>query len=66
MDYRVAFHGYRGAAVASMQRHQGIVWKLEAELPQIVVLSAGGNDINSAGPGAPHTLEVGMALYDYA
>ena len=40
--------------------------KFEAELPQIVVLSADGNDNDSTGSGASRTLEVGMALYDYA
>lgn len=39
--------------------------KFEAELPQIVVLSADGNDDDSTGSGASHTLEVGM-VYDYA
>ena len=49
-----------------MQRNRGLYRESEAELHQIVVLSAGGNDIDLAGPGAPPTLEVGMALYDYA
>ena len=52
---RIAFHRYCSATVASMQRHRGIHRKLEAELPQSIALSAGGNDINSAGPDAPHT-----------
>ena len=57
---------HHGATVASMQRNRGLYRESEAELHQIVVLSAGGNDIDLAGPGAPPTLEVGMALYDYA
>ena len=55
MDHRVASHGYRGAMVAPMQQNRGLDQKFIAELPQIVVLSANGNDIYSGGQ-APLTL----------
>ena len=32
-DCRIAFHGYRGATVASMQRNRGLDQKFVAELP---------------------------------
>ena len=63
-DCRIGFEGFHDATVASLQRHRGVYRKLAASLPNIVVLSVGGNDLDTAG--GPGTLEVGRRMCEYA
>ena len=66
-DCRIAFKGYRGGTVTTMEKNRGLDRLLEAELPAVVVLSVAGNAIDTAASmGTLTTLEVGMQLYNFA
>ncbi|KAI0213658.1 hypothetical protein LSAT2_001284, partial [Lamellibrachia satsuma] len=47
-DCRIAFKGYRGGTVTTMEKNRGLDRLLEAELPAVVVLSVAGNAIDTA------------------
>ena len=64
MDCAIAFHEYRGGIVASLEGNSSLRRKLAKAIPNVVVLSFGGNDLDNAG--TPQTLKVGMRLYEYA
>ena len=64
MDCTIAFHGYRGDTVASLEGNSSLRRKLASVMLNVVVLSVGGNDLNHAG--TPQTLKVDMHLYEYA
>ena len=64
-DCRIAFKGYRGGTVTTMEKNRGLDRLMEAELPAVVVLSVAGNAIDTAASMGT-TLEVGMQLYNFA
>ena len=64
MDCAITFHGYRGGTAASLEGNSGLRRKLANAIPNVVVLSVGGNDLDNAG--TPQTLKVGIRLYQYA
>ena len=64
MDCAIAFHGYRGGTVASLEGNGSLRRNLASAMPSVVVLSVGGNDLDHAG--TPQTLKIGMRLYEYA
>lgn len=62
-DCRFRFAGFRGGNVASVSDDRAVAQLLELELPRIVIISLGGNDVYS---GREHVLKVGMRLFELA
>ena len=50
--------------MASLEGNSGLRRKLANAIPNVCVLSVGGNDLDNAG--TPQTFKVGMRLYQYA
>ena len=63
-DCRVNFAGYRGGTTRLLSTHSEISQILHRELPRVVVLSVGGNDIGT--PCRAETLKAGMRIYELA
>ena len=55
----IRFSGFRGGSVDSLRQVTSL---LAAEVPRVVVLALGGNDINST---TDHALLVGMRLFEF-
>ena len=62
-DCCIRFSGFRGGTVASVGSLRRVTSLLTAEVPRLVVLALGGNDLDSA---TDHLLLVGMRVFELA